>query len=89
MNAVDTRKVYFSKKLNKALDKILGSQCTVVNAPFGFGKTRSVKGYFDKNEIPYVWIDCVSAPEVFWGKYCDAVAKLDKEAAAIARSIGY
>lgn len=89
MNAGDTKKVYFSKKLNKALDKILDSRCTVINAPFGFGKSRSVKGYFDKNSIPYAWIDCVSAPEVFWSKYCDAIMKVDEEAADRIRTIGY
>lgn len=89
MSFYDSKKVYFSKKLNKALDKILESRCTVVNAPFGFGKTRSVKGYLDKNNIEYAWIDCTNAKEVFWAKYSDAISLVDVEAGNKLKMLGF
>lgn len=89
MNRFDTKKVYFSKKLNRALEKIFSSRCTVINAPFGYGKTRSLSGFLEKNCAYYSWIDCTSSKDVFWGKYCDAISKKSDVIAEKIRKLGF
>ncbi len=89
MAGSDTKKVYLSKKLNKALEKILSSRCTVINAPYGYGKTKSLRGFLEKNAVDYAWIDCTPSKDVFWQKYCDAVHMKSESAAQEIQKLGF
>lgn len=82
-------KVYFSRKLTKAMEAILTSRCTVINAPFGYGKTTSLRAFLEQQKVPYDWIECTFSKEIFWEHYCEIIENKIPQVGKILRENGY
>ena len=85
----DKEKVYISEKLKRKMEKIGDYPLTFIEAPIGYGKTRSCMEYLKNSGQFHIWKnisgrDC----NVCWQQFCDAVSLIDRDSAEKLRSCG-
>lgn len=85
----DREKIYLSEKLKAKMGKIGEYPLTFIEAPIGYGKTRSCMEYLKNSEQFYIWKnisgrDC----SVCWQQFCDAVSLIDESIAEKLRAGG-
>ena len=85
----DREKVYISEKLRAKFDKILQYPLTSIEAPIGYGKTRSCMEYLKTSDQLYVWRN-ISGRDcgVCWQQFCSALSEIDTTVAEKLKSYG-
>jgi LuxR family maltose regulon positive regulatory protein len=79
---------YYSERLKTALQAMLKSPLTVVEAPMGYGKSVAVDGFLRELSVGLVATKArESAPESFWPDFCRALAKEIPHAGDVAASL--
>ena len=81
----DKDKTFISDKLRIKLDKIKEYPFTSVEAPIGYGKTRSCMEYLQQSDQFFIWKN-ISGRDcgICWQQFCDALALMNS---AIAEKI--
>lgn len=84
---------YYSPRLLKKLGGMLTTPVTVVEAPFGYGKTTAVRDYLRDNlpeDIHLFWWSAEEgAPETSWVRLCREFARIDTEAGKELCALGF
>ncbi|PYG88254.1 LuxR family maltose regulon positive regulatory protein [Ruminiclostridium sufflavum DSM 19573] len=79
------KRYYFSDKLTRKLAQISHYPLTVVEAPFGFGKTTAVREYLKANlplDALECWYTCLGEPvSITWSGLCELLSNADAKAA--------
>jgi len=79
---------YFSERLWKALEAMLKSPLTVVEAPMGYGKSVAVEAFLRASPVRRVVTRAQeTAPEYFWSDFCRALAAELPESQKISASL--
>jgi LuxR family maltose regulon positive regulatory protein len=85
------RMYYFSHRLKKQLSQIPHYPLTIVEAPYGFGKTTAVEAYLNGNLPPGAcayWYTCLGEPaSMAWQGICELLANVNEEIAANLRKL--
>lgn len=89
MKKIDRKKVYISEKLNKKLDCIGEYPLTSIEAPIGYGKTKSCMEYLKRSEQYYIWKNISGTDRnICWQQFCDAISMLDVHCAEKLKACG-
>lgn len=85
----DKEKIYLSEKLRMKLDRIIDYPVTSIEAPIGYGKTKSCMEYLKKSEQFFIW-KSISGRDfnVCWQQFCEALALLNPAVAEKISSVG-
>ena len=86
---LDRGKIYLSEKLKAKLDKIINYPLTSIEAPIGYGKTKSCREYLEHSKFSYVWKN-ISGRDcgVCWQQFCDALSIVDNSVSEKLKSYG-
>ena len=85
----NTKSLYFSNRINKAMDGILDHPLTILEAPMGYGKTTAVRNALRKFEGNVLWQNVYGeGANDFWLGFCAALSKLDAELSESLRCMG-
>jgi LuxR family transcriptional regulator, maltose regulon positive regulatory protein len=75
---INSKQLFFSNRMVKALDGIFEYSLTVVEAPMGYGKTTAVREYLNRAGVQVLWQSIYDgATAVFWSGFCKLFAELD------------
>lgn len=87
---INPKSLYFSNRINAALDGILNHPLTVVEAPLGYGKTTAVREYLNQAGVYVLWQSVYDgATANFWKGFCKLFAEFDKACSASLTSLGF
>ncbi|MDR1481453.1 MAG: LuxR C-terminal-related transcriptional regulator [Synergistaceae bacterium] len=84
--------VYFPKRLISKVSKVKDYPLTVIEAPSGFGKTTSLRGYLRQNlsaSVRDFWYTSLGeSPVRAWNNICDVLGEIDRATSENLRGIG-
>jgi LuxR family maltose regulon positive regulatory protein len=84
--------VYFPKRLLSKVSRVKDYPLTVVEAPSGFGKTTSLRGYLRENlsssARDFWYTSLGESPIRAWNNICDAFGEIDRVSAENLRGLG-
>ncbi|MEA5016093.1 MAG: LuxR family transcriptional regulator [Candidatus Limiplasma sp.] len=86
------KKVLERERINRALECILESPLTVVEAPMGFGKTTAVRAFLAGTDCRVLWISLLpgeDAPSFFWNRFAAQIGKLNKRTGDGLKRLGF
>jgi len=76
----NTKSLYFSERITKAMHKILDHPLTIVEAPMGYGKTTAVREYLNKAGVSVLWQRVYdSSASSFWQSFGRLFRELDDD----------
>lgn len=74
----DTRRLYFTEHVAKAMNKVLDYPLIVVEAPMGYGKTTAVREYLNNSGVDVLWLRVYDSNAVaFWNGFCRQLGEVD------------
>ena len=86
--AINTAALYFTGRLTRALEAVLDTRLTLVEAPMGYGKTVAVREYLRARAVRAVWTSVLSTGEdAFWRDFCRSIAGAFPDAADTVESL--
>lgn len=84
---------YYSKHLQKKLQKMLHTKTTLVEAPTGYGKTTAVEDTLDNllpsNAIVYWFTATEQSPQTSWKWLCREIKHIDSQTGEHLLSLGF
>lgn len=76
----NTKNLYFSSRITKALEGILAHPLTIIEAPMGYGKTTSVREYVRNAGVDVLWLRVYDSSAVsFWDGFAGLFYELDSD----------
>ena len=85
----NTKILYFSNRITKAMDGILDHPLTILEAPMGYGKTTAVRDALQRFDGNVLWQNVYGEDaNGFWLGFCAALSKLDAELSESLRCMG-
>lgn len=76
----NTKSLYFSSRITRALEGILDHPLTIIEAPMGYGKTTSVREYLRNAGVDMLWQRVYdSGAASFWNGFARLFRELDDD----------
>lgn len=86
----NTKHLYFSDQLIKAMEGIFQYPLTIVEAPIGYGKTTAVRECLSKEAANVLWQKIYDNNESnFWNGFCRLIRDIDVECAERLINLGF
>ncbi|WP_243157996.1 MalT transcriptional regulator family protein [Aminipila terrae] len=78
----NTKSLYFSERITKALEGILEYPLTIVEAPMGYGKTTAVREFLKNSEVNTLWLRIDDSDQTaYWKGLCHLIGQLNQDCA--------
>lgn len=74
----NTRSLYFSNRITKAMNEIFNYPLAIIEAPMGYGKTTAVRTYLNNSDVNVLWLRAYDNSLIsFWNNFAKLFYDID------------
>ncbi len=86
----NSKSIYFTERIEQAMDGIFDYPFTLVEAPMGYGKTTAVREHLERANAHVLWQKVHdSSPTVFWNSFSQLFRSWDSERTESLLQLGF